>query len=177
MGVSRDSTMIPHGCELLVGVFLTLGLVLGDDLPRPRFVVLGQQGVGKSSLSNALLGYDNTATKKQRFQSPFDVGHGLASKTKHTTFSTGQWLGKVAVVTVVDTPGFQDSQDAEFVEELSTVLGNTIPEIDSFLITYKYKDRFTSSFVRTLKMISKMFGNIWEGDSRCFQVPSWGIGC
>ena len=57
---------------------------------------------------------------------------------------------------MVDTPGFEvnidlsvslynihfnfkDSKDAEFVEELSTVLGNTIPEIDSFLITYKYK--------------------------------------
>jgi len=151
--------MVHLGLSFLVVVFLTL--VSGDELPRPRFVVLGQQGVGKSSLSNALLGYDNTATKKQRSQSPFEIGHGLASKTKHTTFSTGQWLGKGAVVTVVDTPGFEDSKDAEFVEELSTVLGNTIPEIDSFLITYKYKDRFTTSFVRTLNMISKMFGNIW----------------
>ena len=35
--------------------------------------------------------------------------------------------------------GTKDSKDAEFVEELSTVLGNTIPEIDSFIITYKYK--------------------------------------
>merc|ERR1712106_429083 len=152
-------TMICWGVAVIFCVCSTL--IAGDELPRPRFVVLGQQGVGKSSLSNALLGYDNTATKKQRSQSPFVIGHGLASKTKHTTFSTGQWPGKGAVATVVDTPGFQDSQDAEFVEELSTVLGNTIPEIDSFLITYKYKDRFTFSFVRTLKMISKMFGNIW----------------
>jgi len=152
--------MIRLGLVVILGVGLSL--VSGEELPRPRFVVLGQQGVGKSSLSNALLGFDNTANKKERAQSPFEVGHGLASKTKHTTFSTGQWLGKGAVVTVVDTPGFQDSKDAEFVEELSTVLGNTIPEIDSFIITYKYKDRFTASFVRTLNMISKMFGNIWS---------------
>ena len=29
------------------------------QLPRPRFVMLGQQGVGKSSIANSLLGYDN----------------------------------------------------------------------------------------------------------------------
>ena len=97
--------MIRWGVAVIFCVCSTL--IAGDELPRPRFVVLGQQGVGKSSLSNALLGYDNTATKKQRSQSPFEIGHGLASKTKHTTFSTGQWLGKGAVVTVVDTPGFQ----------------------------------------------------------------------
>merc|ERR1719228_500333 len=156
--------MTSHGWVLLLaGLFLSIAVAKKDkDLPRPRFVVLGQQGVGKSSLSNALLGYDNTATKKERSQSPFQIGHGLASKTKHTTFSTGQWLGTGAVVTVVDTPGFQDTKDGDFVEELSTVLGNTIPEIDAFVITYKYKDRFTTSFVRTLNMISKMFGNIWS---------------
>ena len=32
-----------------------------STLPRPRFVMLGQQGVGKSSIANSLLGYDNLA--------------------------------------------------------------------------------------------------------------------
>jgi len=155
--------MTSHGWVLLLaGLFLSVAVAKKDkDLPRPRFVVLGQQGVGKSSISNALLGYDNTATKKQRSQAPFEIGHGLASKTKHTTFSTGQWMGNGAVVTIVDTPGFQDKKDAAFVEELTTVLGDEIPEIDAFLIIYRYKDRFTSPFVRTLNMLSKMFGDIW----------------
>merc|ERR550519_845914 len=141
---------------------ISVGLVLGDDLPRPRFVVLGQQGVGKSSISNALLGFDNTAnSKQQRKQSPFKIGHGLMSKTQLTTFSVGQWLGRGANITVVDTPGFKDTKDAAFVEELTSVLGDEVSEVDSFLIVYKYKDRFTAPFKRTLTMIDKMFGDIW----------------
>jgi len=145
-----------------LGTLLSIGLVLGDDLPRPRFVVLGQQGVGKSSISNALLGFDNTAnSKQQRKQSPFQIGHGLKSKTQLTTFSIGQWLGRGANITVVDTPGFKDTKDAAFVEELTSVLGDEVTEVDSFLIVYKYKDRFTAPFKRTLTMINKMFGDIW----------------
>jgi hypothetical protein len=34
-------------------------LYTSGTLPRPRFVMLGQQGVGKSSIANSLLGYDN----------------------------------------------------------------------------------------------------------------------
>ena len=54
-----------------------------------RFVMLGQQGVGKSSIANSLLGYDNLANlgkKKNRKKVPFAVGHGLRSKTKMTSF-------------------------------------------------------------------------------------------
>jgi len=145
-----------------LATLLATGLVLGDDLPRPRFVVLGQQGVGKSSISNALLGYDNTASlQQQRKQSPFKIGHGLMSKTQLTTFSVGQWLGRGANITVVDTPGFKDTKDAAFVEELTSVLGDEVSEVDAFLIVYKYKDRFTAPFKRTLNMIGRMFGDIW----------------
>ncbi len=37
--------------------------ILGN-LPRPRFVMLGQQGVGKSSIANTLLGKDTIHRKK-----------------------------------------------------------------------------------------------------------------
>jgi len=94
---------------------------------------------------------------------PFDVGHGLRSKTKMTTFSTGHFLGDPSSpnITVVDTPGFKDQRDTEFVEELMNVLGDEVKEVDSFVIVYKYKDRFTSPFARTLRVVTKMFGNFW----------------
>ena len=47
----------------------------------------------KSSLANALLGFDNLAAainKKKRKELPFQIGHGLRSKTKATAFSTGR---------------------------------------------------------------------------------------
>ena len=87
--------------------------LLSGNLPRPRFVILGQQGVGKSSIANSLLGYDNLAEvgkkKKNRLELPFAVGHGLKSKTKMTSFSTGQFIGNPLSpnITVVDTPGFK----------------------------------------------------------------------
>ncbi len=45
----------------------------------------------------------------------------------------------------------QDQRDTEFVEELMNVLGDEVKEVDSFVIVYKYKDRFTSPFARTLR--------------------------
>ena len=88
-------------------------MIFKGNLPRPRFVMLGQQGVGKSSIANSLLGFDNLAEvgkkKKNRLELPFAVGHGLKSKTKMTSFSTGQFLGNPLSpnITVVDTPGFK----------------------------------------------------------------------
>ena len=42
------------------------------------------------------------------------------------------------------------------------VLGDEVKEVESFVIVYKYKDRFTSPFARTLRVITKMFGNFWS---------------
>merc|ERR1712038_2057235 len=44
---------------------------------------------------------------------------------------------------------------------MGNVLGDEVKEVDSFVIVYKYKDRFTSPFGRTLRVLTKMFGNFW----------------
>ena len=61
-------------------------------------------------MANALLGFDNLASiidRKLRKRLPFKIGHGLRSKTKKTTFSTGGFKGNGPNITVVDTPGFK----------------------------------------------------------------------
>ena len=42
------------------------------------------------------------------------------------------------------------------------LINSQVKEVDSFLIVYKYKDRFTRPFKRTLTMLTKMFGNFWS---------------
>ena len=49
---------------------------------------------------------------------------------------------------------FKDQRDTEFVEELMNVLGDEVKEVESFVIVYKYKDRFTSPFARTLRCVN-----------------------
>ena len=60
---------------------------LGDDaiLPAPHLIILGQTGVGKSTLANVLLGCDLETNQ----DCLFEICHGSDSCTKETAYGVG----------------------------------------------------------------------------------------
>ena len=79
---------------------LILSVVLAEDpidpiYPSPRFVIVGETGVGKSSVASALLGCD-----PQGGDCLFEVCNSAASCTSETTLGIGKWTGDGQNVTV-----------------------------------------------------------------------------
>jgi len=129
------------------------------DLPSPRIVIVGPTGAGKSSLANAFLGCD-----PRSHDCMFEVCPGQDSCTKETTYGTGPWLGTGQNVTIVDTPGFGDTDDEEedLIEEMMDVLGNTIKQADTLVLLLDGRaTRFTKGLQDMLKRMSVIFSQHW----------------
>merc|ERR1712192_164664 len=123
--------------------------------PR-KLVVLGASGTGKSPLANSFLGW-----RRPKRALPFPVGHGVVAGTTSSAYASGPWLGMPDSpgVTLVDSPGFNSS--ISDMEELVWLLAD-LRQVDLFVVTFKYGDRFSPELGRSLTTISKLLGSIWR---------------
>jgi len=145
-------------------VLALLPLALGQrpllpDLPDPRIVIVGATGSGKSSLANALLGCDPRSK-----ECLFEVCSGSDSCTKKTTYGFGLWLGNGQNFTVIDTPGFGDSDndDEVLIEEMMDILANVVDHTDTFLLLFDGREtRFDASLQNMIQMMTTIFGHHW----------------
>jgi len=138
-----------------------------DEYPGPRILVLGPTGVGKSSLSNVLLGRDKEY-KNNNNKGCFYVGQGSDSVTTQTCANSGDYLGKQGQnVTLIDTPGFgalKWEDEREIVEQMVDVLKNQVKFVHVFVIALDgSKDRYTHQMNTMLLLFGDIFSNrFWK---------------
>ena len=146
--------------KLLLIVFLFLIFyeqqVNAEDLPEPRIVILGKTGSGKSTLANVLLGEAVDCDS-----CTFPVCATTDSCTKDTKFAVGSWLGTGPAFTVVDTPGFGDSDndDNQLIDEMMEVLKDAVSGANSLVILINGQEqRFDGALQQMLREMQALFG-------------------
>ena len=84
----------------------------------------------------------------------FPICNGHDSCTKETTFAVGQWLGVGDMLTVVDTPGFGDSDndDNSLIDEMMNVLKSVIKGANAIvLLVNGGEERFDASLQQMMR--------------------------
>jgi len=131
------------------------------NLPEPRIVILGQTGAGKSTLANVLLGLPLDCQN-----CTFEVCDGHDSCTKSTKYAVGSWLGTGHEFTIVDTPGFGDSDNDDnlLIDEMIHVLKDIVRAANTLLILVNgEEERFDFSFQQMLREMQALFGeSFWN---------------
>ena len=160
--------------DLYTGPELTMN---APDYPYPRIVIMGQSGVGKSSLGNVLAGCEPSNEEEECF---FPVCSGTDSCTAETSIARAEYLGKwanetYADVTLVDTPGFGDSSgdDTPLLANMIEILKNTLGNANLLLLCQEGGGRFSPSTITMLLELESMFGRERLWDNVMIEVTKW----
>jgi len=124
-------------------------------------VILGATGVGKSSVANVLLGESPDCK-----DCTFPICDGAKSCTNETKYAEGKWLGRDLPFTVVDTPGFGDSEgrDDQFIDEMVDVLVHHVNTTNVFLLTFNAQEpRLDDGIKQMIREMEMLFGyKFWD---------------
>ena len=120
------------------------------------------RSAGKSSLSNVLIGVYPDCTN-----CTFSVCNGADSCTKETTYAVAPYIGLGDEFTVVDTPGFGDSdnEDSELIDEMVNVLEHVVKNAHTLLLLFNGEDsRIDASLQQMIREMEALFGkdNFWS---------------
>ena len=144
-----------------------------EEYPSPRIIMIGEIGVGKSSLANVLMGRDE-GDGWSGYSRP---GLGCVTFDDVPTkkcIDTGHYLGKPSNprVTIIDTPGFGDDNfEAEeaILDELVYFLRGRVKFINAFMIVINGHilrpgtPRLNRQMRTVLSLLTKMFGDdLWN---------------
>ena len=96
----------------------------------------------------------------------FAVCDGQNSCTKNTKYVVGPWLGEGTEFTIVDTPGFGDSEndDNELIDEMMDVLKDTVEGANAIIILRNGDDiRFDAALQQMIREMQALFGeDFWR---------------
>merc|ERR1711971_46079 len=161
--------ILSYSIQILLAIFLSISSA--EEYPSPHMVIVGPTGAGKSSLANALLGCDPRGNS----DCMFGVCGGLDSCTKNTTIGSGLWLGVNDGFTIVDTPGFGDSDgsDNKLIQEMMEILDNELGSANVIVLAIDGSTpRFSSGLYDMLRQMSSIFGETWW-DFMMVGVTKW----